>query len=226
MKSDTWLTPPEILAPLGEFELDPCCPENMPWRTAKTMFTQKDDGLSKEWFGRVWLNPPYGRAIGDWMKKMAARGCGISLVFARTETEFWHRWIWPFADSILFLEGRLNFLNRAGIRSKANAGAPSVLIAYGADNVESLGDSGIRGRHILINAVPVVIVGTSPSWKSVITIAVGRLNGTGHLQEIYDLVEQIAPDKIAGNGFYKEKIRQVLQQNFERIGKGKYSNAN
>lgn len=57
----TWLTPPEIIRALGEFDLDPCCPPAMPWSTAKKMVCRPDDGLAVTWEGRVWLNPPYGR---------------------------------------------------------------------------------------------------------------------------------------------------------------------
>ena len=62
-----WLTPPEIIHNLGEFDLDPCSPIIRPWETAKNYFT--DNGLNKDWFGRVWCNPPYGTETIKWMKK-------------------------------------------------------------------------------------------------------------------------------------------------------------
>jgi hypothetical protein len=223
MKSDEWLTPPEILNVLGEFDLDPCSPIFRPWPTAKSHFTIEDNGLEKEWFGRVWMNPPYGRFLGQWLNKLSKHSNGIALTFARTETEAFQKYVFKTADSILFIDGRLNFYTVAGTRSSLNAGAPSVLIAYGEENVSAISNSGIRGKHVLINSVPVIIVGISPSWKSVVSISLTRLNGSAHLDEIYDLVERIAPDKINKNSFYKEKVRQVLQQNFERIGKGIYS---
>jgi hypothetical protein len=50
MKSDTWLTPPEIVYALGDFDLDPCCPEFMPWETAERMVCRRErDGLAMEW---------------------------------------------------------------------------------------------------------------------------------------------------------------------------------
>lgn len=50
---DTWLTPPALINALGEFDLDPCCPEKMPWSTAKKMLSreQNGDGLTAEWSG-------------------------------------------------------------------------------------------------------------------------------------------------------------------------------
>ena len=50
-----WLTPPEILEALGPFDMDPCASQFQPWRTAVQQFTIEDDGLAREWRGRVWL---------------------------------------------------------------------------------------------------------------------------------------------------------------------------
>jgi hypothetical protein len=147
-KTMTWLTPPDILEALGPFDLDPCTPLKMPWPTAEKRYTEADDGLKQPWFGRVWLNPPYGRQVDDWMRKMAEHGNGIALTFARTETAFWHESIWPESDAILFMRGRLHFHHADGTRAKANAGAPSVLIAYGRDNARVLKTCGIDGRFV------------------------------------------------------------------------------
>ena len=97
---DTWLTPRPILSRLGAFDLDPCAaPDPRPWDTATVHLTQPADGLLATWpkDHRVWLNPPYGRNIGRWMEKMAKHGSGIALIFARTETEAWSKWVWPYS---------------------------------------------------------------------------------------------------------------------------------
>lgn len=148
MIKDEWLTPPDIITALGPFDLDPCAPITRPWPTAARHFTLADDGLSQPWHGRVWLNPPYGPHTGTWMERLAEHGNGIALIFARTETECWHRHIWGRADQILFLRGRLNFFHAAGNRAEKNSGAPSALIAYGADNAARLRASGIRGAIV------------------------------------------------------------------------------
>lgn len=82
------------------------------------------------------------------MQRLAEHGDGIALIFARTETEMFHRWGWEEADAMLFLRGRLHFYSVAGERAKANAGGPSVLIAYGAANAERLRTCGIEGQFV------------------------------------------------------------------------------
>jgi hypothetical protein len=67
----TWLTPPHIIDALGPFDLDPCCPPQMPWRTAARMICRPFDGLAVDWTGqRVWLNPPYGREAVPFFEKL------------------------------------------------------------------------------------------------------------------------------------------------------------
>lgn len=128
MQKDEWLTPPHILKALGEFDLDPCSPIKRPWPTAKTHYTVDDNGLKKDWHGRVWCNPPYGREAEKWLARLADHGSGIALIFARTETRMFFSQVWPKASAILFIEGRLHFHHVDGTRAKANAGAPSVLV--------------------------------------------------------------------------------------------------
>ncbi len=147
---DEWLTPPEIIKALGCFDLDPCAPVSRPWDTAKHHFTIEDDGLSKEWFGRVWLNPPYGKQTGIWLDRLVNHGNGIALIFARTETRMFFDYVWSKADEILFLKGRLFFHHSNGQKAKFSGGAPSCLIAYGGGNVRSLRTSGLEGKYINI----------------------------------------------------------------------------
>ena len=75
-KSPEWYTPQHIidsvLALFREIDLDPCSnakgsAANVP---ALEHFTREDDGLSRAWHGRVYLNPPYGRGIRPWISKV------------------------------------------------------------------------------------------------------------------------------------------------------------
>lgn len=147
---EEWLTPPHILAPLGKFDLDPCSPPlaRRPWPTATTHYTVHENGLAQPWHGRVWCNPPYGREAIKFMARMAEHGNGIALTFARTETTMFQEHIWGKADGILFLRGRLSFCDYKGKPSENSAGAPSVLIAYGSDNVERLRNCGLAGFFV------------------------------------------------------------------------------
>lgn len=148
MKSDTYLTPKWMIDALGPFDLDPCTPEVMPWETAAHRFTKKENGLIQQWFGRVWLNPPYGREAVKWTRKLSFHDNGTALLLARTETADWFETIWPKADSLLFLKGRIYFYDQYGERLPANCGAAPVLVAYGEENSDKLADSKIRGKHI------------------------------------------------------------------------------
>lgn len=144
--TNIWLTPPEIVEALGPFDLDPCAAVGQPWSTAK--FSYETGGLEKHWVGRVWLNPPYGPHTGVWLKKLADHNNGISIIFARTETEMFKRQVWLRAAALRFLYGRLHFYTPDGVRAKGNAGGPSVLVAYGYDNADRLRDCRIPGAFV------------------------------------------------------------------------------
>lgn len=143
--SDEWLTPPWLIESLGEFDLDPASPINRPWPTARQHMTLEDDGLRTPWpeNARVWCNPPYAH-VWKWLAKLADHGNGIALVFARTETKGFKEQVWEKADAALFLHRRLAFYRVDGTVA-GNAGAPSVLVAYGENNVESLRAAGVPG---------------------------------------------------------------------------------
>jgi hypothetical protein len=147
--TDVWLTPPHVIEALGEFDLDPCASLNRPWDTAKHHYTIETDGLVSPWFGRVWCNPPYGPAMPPFLKKMVEHGDGIVLIFARTETKAFFEYVWDKADAILFLKGRLKFHTPDGGLG-GTAGSPSVLIAYGEENVKALETCGLPGKLVYL----------------------------------------------------------------------------
>ncbi|HHS84309.1 MAG TPA: adenine methyltransferase [Gammaproteobacteria bacterium] len=148
MKTDDWLTPPEIIRALEPFDLDPCASDNMPWVTGRRQYTRADDGLKQRWVGRIWLNPPYGKQAAVWLERLAAHSKGTALIFARTETAMFFDHVWPHASALLFIKGRLHFHYPNGTRAPANAGGPSVLIAYGSYDAYRLETSGIAGQFI------------------------------------------------------------------------------
>ncbi len=158
-RTNEWLTPPEIIDALGPFDLDPCAAVNRPFATATLHYTIRDEGLTKRWVGFVWLNPPYGPSTGPWLQKLAMHGDGIALIFARTETAMFRRWVWTKADALVFLYGRLHFLYPNGERATANAGAPSVLVGYGTEAARRL-LAAVSGGSIKGKYVPLVVCPT------------------------------------------------------------------
>lgn len=153
MKNDEWLTPPSIIAALGgwqSFDLDPCASLAQPWPTAQHVYTRVDDGLRQPWHGRVFLNSPYGGPpiVGPWLKRMALHNHGTALIFARTETDLFFETVWKRATAVLFLRGRLYFHYVDGRKADANAGAPSVLCAYGARDADILEGCPIDGQFL------------------------------------------------------------------------------
>jgi hypothetical protein len=225
MGKDEWLTPPEIIKSLGEFDLDPCSPINRPWDTAKQHFTVEDNGLLLPWNGRVWLNPPYGKEAVHWLRRLAEHKCGTALIFARTETAMFFETVWSKAESVLFLKGRLHFHHVDGTRAKANGGAPSVLIAYDEMNAEKLEESGLEGKHLYLKG-NVFVVGLSrdnKTWRVVVGEAVEELGGKATVNDIYEKVVDMAPAKVRKNKNYKAKVRQMLQFHHKQITRGTYA---
>ena len=131
--TDSWITPKWLIDRLGPFDLDPCACDPQPWPCASRQYTEAENGLLRPWEGMVWCNPPYGKRATDWLNRLALHGNGIALVFARTETQAFFRDVWPRADLLLFMKGRLTFNRPDGSAPPTghNSGGPSVLIAYG-----------------------------------------------------------------------------------------------
>ena len=127
--TDLWETPQNFFDKLDEefhFTLDACAlPENA---KCDRYFTPEMDGLSKNWGGVVWCNPPYGKDIVRWVRKAsesAQNGATVVLlVHARTDTRWFHDYIYGKAE-IRFVKGRLKFGG-----SKHNAPFPSMVVVF------------------------------------------------------------------------------------------------
>lgn len=150
-----WYTPREIIKPLEPFDLDPATSAEAISlnNSAKHYYTQKDNGLLKPWFGRVWLNPPYKNPdIRLFMHKMAEHGNGIALVFNRCDSSWFQDYVLGRADAIMFLRKRIRFLRPDGTQGDS-PGAGSILIAYGGQNVESLARCRLAGKLVRLESV-------------------------------------------------------------------------
>lgn len=125
--TDVWLTPLEIIRAFGfnYFDMDPCA--HPTHKTAVNRFYQ--NGLEQEWYGRIWLNPPYSE-VGIWLRRLAAHGNGVALVFARTDTQ-WAQEILPKASSVFFPAKRIRFLRADKTQPPWTSGAPSMFLSFG-----------------------------------------------------------------------------------------------
>ncbi len=131
-KSNDWSTPQDFFDELNAefgFTLDPCADEFN--HKCNKYFTEGDDGLLQDWGGEiVFCNPPYGKAIKDWVRKAYIEGCKpnttvVLLIPARTDTAYFHDYIYHEAKEIRFIRGRLKFGN-----SKNAAPFPSMVVVY------------------------------------------------------------------------------------------------
>lgn len=156
-QTDEWLTPQHVLDALHPFDLDPCAHPDHPARCAPFGYTIEDDGLTMPWLGRIWMNPPYSD-VAAWMDRLAHHSMGgVALVFARTETQWWHDSVWGHASAVLFLRGRLTFLRADGAHQRedggrrgggGNAGAPSALVGYGLLEPDRLARAPLSGALV------------------------------------------------------------------------------
>ena len=94
--TDQWATPQDFFdlceTQYGKFDIDVCA--NSQNAKCAKYFDKEMDGLKQIWTGKCWMNPPYGRSIGLWMKKAyesSLHGATVvCLVPARTDTKWWH----------------------------------------------------------------------------------------------------------------------------------------
>jgi phage N-6-adenine-methyltransferase len=128
--TDEWETPQwlfdELSWTFGRFTLDPCAtPQNA---KCECFFTRSDDGLTQEWRGKVFVNPPYGRGVGAWVGKAHAASLQGALVVcllpARTDTRWWQDYVRH--GHVYFLRGRLKFGSATN-----SAPFPSAIVTFG-----------------------------------------------------------------------------------------------
>lgn len=130
-KTDLWETPQDLFDKLNnefQFTLDVCAtPENA---KCDKFYTKDQDGLKHPWKGTVWRNPPYGRGIGQWVRRaLFASVSGstvVMLLSARTDTKWFHDYIYKRNNvEIRFIRGRLKFGG-----SKNSAPFPSMVVVF------------------------------------------------------------------------------------------------
>lgn len=167
-KNLSWCTPADFFAELDRefhFNLDPAATD----KSAKCAkyFTPADDGLKMDWGGScVFCNPPYGRQIGDWVRKGYEESqkqgtVVVMLIPARTDTAYFHDYILHGkAAEIRFLRGRLKFTDEDG-NAKDSAPFPSAVIVWRSPDMgQSLRDMVlelIRDEAMTANEIAAVL---------------------------------------------------------------------
>lgn len=164
--TDDWPTPRDLFDALDAefgFDLDPCAsPENA---KCARFYTMADDGLSRRWRGVVFMNPPYGRGIRDWIAKAwweSRQGATVvCLIPARCDTDYWHEYVMQAAE-VRLVRGRIHFdsdrqreREASGESVAHNAPFPSAVVVFRP------GESSPRFSAILRDGTP-----TGPTTNS------------------------------------------------------------
>ena len=134
---EDWETPQDLFNELNKefnFTVDVASSEEN--HKCSKFYTEKENGLIQNWDNEiVWCNPPYGRKIGDWVKKASeSNATVIMLLPARTDTKWFHEYIYNKAE-IRFIKGRLKFGN-----SVNSAPFPSMIVIFRG--------SGLNGKNV------------------------------------------------------------------------------
>jgi site-specific DNA-methyltransferase (adenine-specific) len=133
-RTEEWGTPQDLFDKLNDefdFTLDPCANDEN--HKCDKYYTIEDNGLKQDWGGQtVFMNPPYGREIKYWVRKAykeSLKGAVVvCLIPARTDTIYWHDYIFPYAKDIRFLKGRLRFVK--GNKIGDAAPFPSAVVIF------------------------------------------------------------------------------------------------
>jgi len=137
---DDWLTPKEIVDALGKFDLDPCAPVHRTQDTATNHFSTLDNGLTKEWVGRVWLHPPL-KNIDLWIGKMAEYGSGVCMTFVASNEKWFHEHVLLKAHSIFFIDEKIRLHRGMADVFGAPEQRPMCLIAWAEADSVAIGEA-------------------------------------------------------------------------------------
>lgn len=129
-KTSEWSTPAGLFSQLDKefhFDLDPASTDSN--ALCRNHYTSKEDGLKQPWGGyRVFVNPPYGPALDEWVRKAYEERNNaeviVMLIPARTDTRWFHDYVIGKAE-IRFIKGRLKFGG-----AKYNAPFPNMIAVY------------------------------------------------------------------------------------------------
>ena len=138
--TDMWETPQDFFDELNrefKFDTDVCATKEN--AKCPIYFTSEEDGLRQEWKGVCWMNPPYGRQIGKWVKKAYESALGgatvVCLVPARTDTKWFQDYCLKVlrSNGIRFIKGRLYFIDANSLTGRAPF--PSAVVIFSPETI-------------------------------------------------------------------------------------------
>lgn len=147
--SDEWYTPKYIFDALEcSFDLDVASPLDRTYCSVPATNYITREGLAKDWYGFVWMNPPYSGQHGKakWLNKLHQHGNGIALVPDSTSAGWWQEAAKK-ADAVLFLSSRVSFIGPDGKAGDSPSNG-TVLFAYGPRALEALESAERNGLGI------------------------------------------------------------------------------
>ena len=132
-KKMNWGTPQWLFDKLDkefEFTLDPCA--DVLNHKCRHYYTERENGLNKDWTGEtVFVNPPYGKELKKWVKKASEElALVVMLIPARTDTTYWHDYIFGRAAEVRFMKGRIKFIDPETGEEGDAALFPSAIIVF------------------------------------------------------------------------------------------------
>ena len=140
MANDELYTPKHIFDALNlNFDLDVCAPKNGPmFVPASKWFSLENDGLSQEWSGKVWMNPPFS-GPGPWIDKWLDHKNGLALVcFSKAK---WFKKLWSSEAVCVANPGTMTFVTPEG--KNYGIAFPTAIWAIGETNITALKMSGL-----------------------------------------------------------------------------------
>lgn len=129
---EDWATPPELYKELDDefhFTVDVCASD---WNHKHdNYFTKEQDGLKQDWTKHTcFMNPPYGKALEDWMKKAyessQAGATVVCVVPSSTDLHWWHEY--ALKGEIRYIRKRPKFIHRDG--TKTNVFFPTAIVVF------------------------------------------------------------------------------------------------
>lgn len=143
--SDDFLTPPELVRAMGEFDLDPCASHRQAEPLAKKQYRfPEENGLLLEWHGTVFVNPPFSE-LSSWIGRFILHNDGILLVPSRVEVGWFWR-LWMNCNAFFFTKGPVKYLCPTGKKPPGFFGG--AFCAIGKKNIERLHRIPLRGVFV------------------------------------------------------------------------------